>query len=132
MTYTEKDYEKHIENKLNDSQYHSLINTEYDKELCLVPKDILNFIKNSQPKEFEKLSDQYGSDTEEKFLNRLSNEINSRGIINVLRKGIKDRGASFDLVYFEPNSGLNPDTRELYRKNIFTVIRQVKYSTQNN
>ena len=132
MTYTEKDYEKHIEDKLKDSSYYSIINTEYNKELCLIPKDILNFIKNSQPKEFEKLSDQYGSDTEEKLLKNASNEIQSRGVIDVLRKGIKDRGAFFDLVYFEPNSGLNPDTRELYRKNIFTVIRQVKYSTQNN
>lgn len=131
MTYTEKDYEKHIETKLKDIQYISLNNTTYDKVLCLAPKDVLNFIKNSQPKSFEKLSDQYGSDTEEKLLNRLSNEINSRGVIDVLRKGIKDRGASFDLVYFEPNSGLNPETKELYQQNIFTVIRQVKYSTQN-
>ena len=118
MTYTETDYEKHIEEKLKDSQFFLFNNTTYDKKLCLVPNDILNFIKNSQPKSFEKLSDQYGSDTEEKLLKRLSNEINSRGVIDVLRKGIKDRGASFDLVYFEPNSGLNPETRELYQQNI--------------
>ena len=115
MTYTETDYEKHIESELINSQYQSSNNTEYDKELCLVPKDILNFIKNSQPKIFEKLTEQYGSDTEEKLLKKISSEIETRGVIDVLRKGIKDRGAVYDLVYFEPNSGLNPDTRELYR-----------------
>ncbi|MDB2651821.1 hypothetical protein N9Y26_00805 [bacterium] len=38
----------------------------------------------------------------------VNDQISKRGIIDVLRKGISTRGCSFDMVYFEPKSGLNP------------------------
>lgn len=74
---------------------------------------------------------QYGPETEKKLLNRISSEIAKRGVIDVLRKGVKDRGCEFSLVYFQPKSGLNPDHQNLYKKNKFSVIRQLKYSLHN-
>lgn len=132
MSYTEKDFEKHIEKELNNSNYISLDKKEFNKELCLIPKDLISFIKKTQPKVFEKLYEQYKEDTEKKLLKWISSEISSRGVVDVLRNGVKDRGSLFDLVFFEPNSGLNPDIEELYLNNIFTIIRQLNYSTQNN
>jgi type I restriction enzyme, R subunit len=35
------------------------------------------------------------------------------------------------MVYFQPNSGLNLEHRELYLKNRFSLIRQLKYSLKN-
>ena len=103
----------------------------YDKELCLLPSVLSKFIQSSQPKEYEKLSLQYGELTENKLLKRVSDEINTRGVIDVLRKGVKDRGCHFDLVFFEPKSGLNPEHKDLYKQNQFSIVRQLKYSIHN-
>ena len=103
----------------------------YDKNHCSIPKDLLGFIMDTQPKQYEKLETQYGPQTKEKLLKRISDEIEKRGLIDVLRRGVKDRGSNFRLVYFEPKSGLNPEHRELYTQNRFTVVRQLKFSQRN-
>ena len=131
MTYTERKFEDHIEHELVESGYMKRKTESYDKDLCSIPDDLIGFIKDTQHKQYEKLETQYGSQTEEKLLKRISDEIEKRGLIDVLRKGVKDRGANFQLVYFEPKSGLNPEHRELYEKNRFTVVRQLKFSKQN-
>jgi type I restriction enzyme R subunit len=132
MNFTEKHLEDHIEENLCKAGFHSLPHTEYDKTLCLVSDVLISFIKETQEKEYQKLETQYGPDTDKKLLARLNNEIGSRGVIDVLRKGIKDRGCHFNLVYFEPKSGLNPEHEKLYGQNRFTVVRQLHYSTKNN
>lgn len=132
MSYTEKNFEQHIEEHFLQSGYNSVLYTEYDKNLCQIPKELIAFIKETQPKTLEKLREQYGDDTETKLQTRINNEIASRGIIDVLRNGIKDRGCYFNMIYFEPNSGLNPEHKELYKKNRFAVVRQVHYSNQNS
>lgn len=38
---------------------------------------------------------------------------------------------SFSLVYFKPLSSLNPESLSLYQWNIFSEIRQLKYSNKN-
>ena len=40
-------------------------------------------------------------------------------------------GDQIFLVYFEPKSGLNPEHRELYKQNRFTVVRQLKFSQRD-
>jgi len=132
MSYTEGDFENHIEKNLNSFNYFSADNSGFDKDLCLIPKDLINFINNTQPKTYKEISEQYKDDTEKKLLKWISSEISSRGVIDVLRKGIKDRGSFFDLAYYEPHSGLNPDIENLFNQNIFTLIRQLKYSSKNN
>lgn len=100
---------------------------EYDRELCLIPEDAINFIKATQPNEWQKLKTQYGNEAEQRFLKRLSKEIEKRGTLDVLRKGIKDVGARIKMVYFRPSSEINPDLRKKYLGNIFGVMRQLKY-----
>ena len=129
--YLEQDFEEHIEEHLVQSGYSSLNSTEYDKTLCLIPSQLIEFIKESQPKRYKQLESQYGSETSTKLLKRISTEIENRGVIDVLRKGVKDRGCEFNLVYFEPKSGLNPEHEKLYKQNRLSVVRQLKYSTQN-
>ena len=58
--YLEQDFEEHIEEHLLASGYHSRTASEYDKEQCLVPEEVLKFIKSSQPKEYEKLQTYLG------------------------------------------------------------------------
>ena len=103
--YTEQDFEEHIEEQLHNSGYHIVPPSEYDKSLCLIPSKLIEFIKETQPDTLERLELQYGSETESKLTKRISSEIESRGVIDVLRNGFKDRGCSFHLVYFQPKSG---------------------------
>ena len=129
--YLEQDFEGHIEEHLVKSGYSSSDPTTYDKTLCLIPSHLIEFIQETQPKTLEKLEVQYGSDTIGNLLKRVSTEIEKRGIIDVLRNGVKDRGCEFSLIYFQPKSGLNPEHQNLYKQNHFTVIRQLKYSLNN-
>ena len=129
--YDEKDFEDHIEAHLNRSRYRSQQSAIYSKRLCLISNETLQFIKDTQPEEYQKLERQYGKETPTKLLNRISREIGRRGVLDVLRKGIKDRGCNFNLTYFRPSSGMNPDHGRLYAQNRFSLIRQLKYSQKN-
>ena len=131
QTYTEQDFEAHIEQHLNQSDYRSLQSADYDKSLCLIPSEMLQFIQDTQPEVYQRLERQYGADTPQKLTFRISNQVASRGVLDVLRKGVKDRGCSFDLTYFQPSSGMNPDHQRLYAQNRFSLIRQLHYSEKN-
>ncbi|GBE18452.1 type I restriction enzyme EcoR124II R protein [archaeon BMS3Abin16] len=131
QTYREQDFEEHIEENLLASGYTKRASEDYDKDQCLIPNEVLEFIQTTQPKEYEKLEQQYGTETPNKLLYRISQEINRKGTLQVLRKGIKDRGAKFSLAYYKPQSGMNPEHQRLYELNRFTVVRQLKYSNRN-
>lgn len=103
----------------------------YDKELCLDPETALSFLSSSQAKEWTKYASQFGEGAGEKFLKRLSSEIRERGLLDVLRNGVKDNGHSFAMAHFKPNTGFNAESERLYRSNVFSVMRQVKYSVRN-
>lgn len=111
--------------------YNQCLPLDYDRKVCLIPQDVLNFILVTQPKEWEKLRNTFSGDVKSHFLERLNKEISQHGTLHVLRKGIKDLGCKFQLAYFQPPSGLNPEIQKKYQGNIFSVIRQVKYSEHN-
>ncbi len=111
--------------------YHKRAPEQYDKSLCLIPQDVLDFILVTQPKEWEKLRRNAPGDTEAQFLQHLSDQIKKYGTLHVLRQGFKSYGCKFDLAYFQPVSGLNPEIQRLYQGNIFSVVRQLKYSEKN-
>jgi type I restriction enzyme R subunit len=104
---------------------------DYDRSLCLLPRDVVDFVLATQPKEWQKLAQHHGAAVKEQFLKRLAAEIERRGALDVLRTGIKDSGCKFRLAYFRPASGLNEETRRLHAANLFCVVRQVCYSTKN-
>ena len=106
---TEKKFEDHIENSLKQNGYSSVTSEHYDKDLCLIPSKLLEFIKSTQEKSYNKYEQQYGTETDKKLLKLVSSEIQSRGVIDVLRGVVKDRGCHFKLVYFEPKSSLNDE-----------------------
>ncbi len=105
--------------------------TDYDRELCLIPKDVLDFIYATQPKEWQKMAAQHPADAKPMLLKRLASEIQKHGTLHVLRKGIKANGCKFRLAYFKPSSGLNDSAQKLYLGNQFTIVRQLKYSAKN-
>lgn len=105
---------------------------EYDPALCLLPRDVVDFVLATQPKAWQRLAQHHGAAVREQFLKRLASEIERRGTLDVLRNGVKDSGVKFRLAYFRPASGLNEETRRLYAANLFSVARQVRYSAKND
>ncbi len=112
--------------------YRKRTSEDYDRALCLIPEDVLDFVLVTQPQEWQRLSQHHGAAVREQFLKRLASEIARRGALDVLRHGIRDMGCRFRLAYFRPSSGLNEETRQLHRGNIFSVVRQLHYSERNN
>ena len=105
---------------------------DYDRALCLLPRDVVDFVLATQPKEWQRLEQHHGKQAvREQFLRRLAAETERRGTLDVLRQGIKDSGCKFRLAYFRPASGLNEETRRLHAANLFAVVRQLHYSTKN-
>jgi type I restriction enzyme, R subunit len=129
---TEKKFEDHIEKCLLKTGYKKAKPEDYDRDLCLIPTEVVAFVRDTQPEQWRKLEQQLKADTGRHLCDRLKKEIDSKGAIEVLRKGIQTRGCKFKLAYFKPASGLNPDHLKLYQQNRFRVVRQLKYSTQNN
>ena len=130
-TYDETNFEDHIEAHLNASGYRSRQPVFYNKRLCLIHDEMLDFIRETQPNTYKKLERQYQKETPEKLLDEISRQIERRGVLDVLRNGVKDRGCYFDLTYFRPASGMNPDLLNRYAQNRFSLIRQLKYSQKN-
>lgn len=93
---------------------------------------IFEFLEVSQPEEMDKLRVNYGPDYKRRFLERLQKEIREKGILHVLRSGIKDLNCSLRLMYFVPNSNLNLELEQLWQANKFLVARQLYYSEQSN
>lgn len=61
------------------------------------------------------------------FLNRLQGELVKRGIVDVLRNGIKVYPVDLIMFYLTPTEN-NEKAREMFQKNIFSVTRQLRYS----
>ena len=117
---------------INKNDYIQRKYTDYNKNLCLDPNMVLKFIYATQPEEWDKLKQQHGAHVKEKFLKRLRSEIESRGTLDVLRRGIKDYGSHFDLFYPRPASKMNKTYLKLFHANHWSLIRQVFFSIKNN
>ena len=113
------------------SKYRIRTDQEYDRALCLDPEVVLDFIRASQIKTWEKLKEQHGPHIRDRFFKRLIHDIEARGTLDVLRKGIVDLGCHFDLAYFRPETSHNEEHQRHYQANTFSIVRQLHYSEKN-
>src|SRR5690606_4882048 len=74
----------------------------------------------------------YGDEAPRKLYKRLNDEIDTNGLLHVLRYGISDRGVKLKVTAFRPESSLNEKTIRQYQSNNLTVTRQFAYSTTNH
>ncbi len=100
---------------------------EYDREYTVDLAQFLAFLGKTQPAAFEGLRLEDDGPARRKFLARLQGEISKRGVIDVLRKGVKDGPHHVELFYGTPSPG-NPSATERYAQNRFSVTRQLRYS----
>src|SRR5918996_1432100 len=100
---------------------------DYDREHAVDVAKLLAFLNVTQPKVVEVLRLAEDGPRQQQFLHRLQGEITRRGVIDVLRHGVKHGPASVDLFYGTPTPG-NTKAEQLFRANIFSVTRQLRYS----
>lgn len=103
---------------------------DYSPELGMFKYEVIRFLQESQPKRWEKISAIHGADADNRVIQRLYKELDLRGSLDVLRNGFVDYGVRFQMAFFQPASGLNPDAVDLYNKNNLKVYRQIYYSTK--
>lgn len=116
------------------SEYTEKNTSCYDKDLCLIPEDLIDFIKDTQPQKYKKLQEQFDADTDQRIAYYASKLINSQKnkTIAYFRMKLKISGQHFDTIYFKPQHHKTPEHVRWYEKNRLTVIRQLKYSKINN
>lgn len=131
MDIKERRFEADIEDYFLRHGFQKLSPLSYDLEKNFFVNTLIDFISSSQPKEWERYQRYYGDNSADKLIRRLTDEIRNRGLIDVLKKGIKDMGVDLKLCFFKPESDLNPDLITLYKKNVFGITRQFKYSKLN-
>ena len=125
-------FEEHIERYLVEREnYNSLSSDIYNKELCLIPSELIAFIKKTQIEKYNALAEQYGNNVDRRILEFTANNIRAHGTVDILRENITDRGQKINLAYFKPANNKTPEHSAWYRANRFSVIRQLKYSKQN-
>ena len=100
---------------------------DYDREYCVDLVQLAAFLSATQPETAELLSLGEDNPTRGAFLARLQGEIGRRSTIDVLRRGIKHRSHNIHLFYGTP-SPHNETAKELFAKNRFCVVRQLRYS----
>ena len=79
----------------------------YDKEMAMDLVTLISFIKQTQPKAWERFEKKYGNTANKQLYKTLQSDIARYGLIYVLRNGIDDIGIKIKLCYFAPASELN-------------------------
>lgn len=109
------------------NRYEEGNNADYNKEYALDETRLFRFLKDTQPDQMDKLGVFQSNQKKRQFLNRLQGELAKRGIIDVLRNGIKVYPVNLIMFYLTPSEN-NAKAKELFGKNIFSVTRQLHYS----
>ena len=127
---SEKGLETRTINLLLESGWLPGDNQDYQRASYVDLAQLAAFLHNTQPETAQALNLDSDDNTRRQFLNRLKNEIQNRGIIDVLKKGIEHGQHSIRLFYGTPSPG-NESAATLNTQNRFSVTRQVHYSTRN-
>ncbi len=129
--HTEKTFEAAIEESLlQNGGYLKGHSDDFDAKLGFFPSYVTDFLKASQPKEWDKIINIHKSEVEAKVIQRLIRELDLRGSLDVLRKGFTDYGVKFSMAYFKPESTLNPQAEVNYCANHLSVTRQLYYERE--
>ncbi|MBE2232468.1 MAG: type I restriction endonuclease subunit R [Anaerolinea sp.] len=100
---------------------------DYDREVAVDLVQLQAFLDATQPAVAAAVDLAHDSPTRRKFLARLQGEVSKRGVIDVLRHGVKHGPHSLELFYGSPSPG-NVTAVERYAANRFSVTRQLRYS----
>ena len=102
---SEKEFENIIVNSLLQGGYILRTSNEnYDKKRALDTELTLDFIKQTQKEQYEKLKQIKQDQTDNSILNELENRLEQNGMLYVIRKGISVSDVSYELFIPKPTS----------------------------
>jgi type I restriction enzyme R subunit len=100
---------------------------DYDRQLGLLPKDLVAFVRATQGKAWDRLVKHSGGEQKaaDALLKRVAAQLTKRGTIDVIRNGVMEKSVRFKLCYFRPNLTADTTGLQLYGANRLTVVRQL-------
>lgn len=115
---------------VNENGYEQGNNADYNQDYAIDETRLFRYLESTQSKELAELRILDTPAEKKKFLERLSRKLSDQGVIEVLRKGLKYKNKTLDLYQVMPSEG-NPNAKDMYEQNIFSVTRQLKYSKEH-
>jgi type I restriction enzyme, R subunit len=108
---------------------------EFDPLLGLDTRELFAFIEETQRVEWERLVKAHGGDdplARRRFVQRLTQQIDERGTVDVLRHGVRDQNVEIRLSYRKPAFGVAAELVADYDANRLTVTRQLPFEPDSN
>ncbi|MDP2832182.1 MAG: type I restriction endonuclease [Pseudomonadota bacterium] len=128
---SEAAFETAIESVLLTNGYTRVDGNSFDRERAIFPAEALAFIRETQPKVWEKLEALHGDQTGERVLESLCKWLDTQGALSTLRHGFKCFGKTLRIAFFRPAHGLNPALAARYQANRLGLTRQLHFSSKN-
>jgi type I restriction enzyme R subunit len=128
--HSEGAFETVIEHHLLGHGYLRISRDGFDRDRAFFPSVVLDFIRETQPKEWAKLEALHGPNTGAQILTDLCKWMDANGSLATLRHGFKCYGRTLHVAYFKAAHELNPELEERYAKNRLGLTRQLRYSTR--
>ena len=145
-------------NPTSEMEYHeipaSVYNQPENKDHCLLVDELITFLKETQPEEFDKLlaaKDGNEAEARRSIVDRIETEMRSKlhsataasvknsslipqGTLSLLRSEQFDAGygAKFKLLFNRPSNDKTPELDEWYRKNRLAIVKELRYSNKND
>lgn len=107
--------------------YERGLSSDFHAEFAIDEAKFWQFLEATQSTELAKLH--YKADWKRQVVERLHRKLKKDGILAVLKKGLDVDNAHFTLLYRLPYNDLNPDVTAKFESNVFSVTRQVYFSS---
>ncbi|MHA5047168.1 type I restriction endonuclease subunit R [Streptomyces sp. SD15] len=130
---TEEAFENAVEDGLRAHGWEPGLSNEYNHDLGIDTGELATFLGASQNDAWLRLQAEYGEGETasiQRFAKRVAQQIDARGVLDVLRRGVNDRNVKIRLAYFRPAHTLAVDALAEYDTNRLTYIRQFHYSAK--
>jgi type I restriction enzyme R subunit len=107
--------------------------TQFDRASGLFLPDLLTWVETTQPDNWQRLAKTHGAALPQVLAERVRKNMNERGTLDVLRRGVEMLGLKepLELAQFKPALALNPAIQAKYAANRLRVVRQVCHSPNN-
>jgi len=105
----------------------------FDRTNGLFTPDLLAWVEATQPDSFQRLTKTHGAALQPVLAERVRKNLNERGTLDVLRRGVEMLGLKEPLMLaqFKPALAINPAIQARYAANRLRVVRQVAHSPNN-
>jgi type I restriction enzyme R subunit len=105
----------------------------YDKARALDPALVIGLIQATQEKLWKRASPPSTERIRPRLVvDHLLKELETKGVLKVLRQGSKCNGKLLRVPVFAQNNRMNPDTLTLYGQNVLSVTRQIYSGTEHS